>query len=61
MWRHFACSLGARFVLAKQLSSPLLHFARQFHASRLVTEIKQAVAAAAAGGRSGKILIVPRG
>ena len=31
------------------------------HAIYDVTEIKEAVAAAASGGRSGKILIVPRG
>ena len=31
------------------------------HATYDVTEIKEAVAAAASGGRLGKILIVPRG
>jgi hypothetical protein len=31
------------------------------HATYNVTEIEEAVAAAASGGRSGKILIVPRG
>jgi mitochondrial enoyl-[acyl-carrier protein] reductase / trans-2-enoyl-CoA reductase len=44
----------AGLILAGKLHAPI-------HATYDVTEIKDAVAAAASGGRSGKILIVPRG
>jgi mitochondrial enoyl-[acyl-carrier protein] reductase / trans-2-enoyl-CoA reductase len=43
----------ASLIIAGTLHAPV-------HATYGVTEIKQAVAAAASGGRSGKILIVPR-
>jgi NADPH:quinone reductase-like Zn-dependent oxidoreductase len=43
----------ARLIAAGELHAPV-------HATYDVTEIKDAVAAAASGGRSGKILIVPR-
>jgi trans-2-enoyl-CoA reductase len=43
----------ARLIAAGELHAPV-------HATYDVTEIKNAVAAAASGGRSGKILIVPR-
>jgi mitochondrial enoyl-[acyl-carrier protein] reductase / trans-2-enoyl-CoA reductase len=44
----------ASLIITGKLHAPI-------HATYDVTEIKQAVAAAASGGRSGKILIVPRG
>ena len=43
----------ASLIIAGKLHAPI-------HATYDVTEIKQAVAAAAGGGRTGKILIVPR-
>ena len=43
----------ASLIIAGRLHAPI-------HATYDVTEIKEAVAAAAGGGRSGKILIVPR-
>ena len=43
----------ASLIIAGTLHAPV-------HATYDVTEIKQAAAAAASGGRSGKILIVPR-
>jgi mitochondrial enoyl-[acyl-carrier protein] reductase / trans-2-enoyl-CoA reductase len=52
-----------RRVLVNEIASLIttgkLH--APIHATYDVTEIKEAVAAAASGGRSGKILIVPRG
>ncbi len=44
----------ARLVITGKLHAPI-------HPTYDVTEIKEAVTAAASGGRSGKILIVPRG
>jgi mitochondrial enoyl-[acyl-carrier protein] reductase / trans-2-enoyl-CoA reductase len=44
----------AGLIIAGKLHAPI-------HATYDVTQIKQAVAAAAGGGRTGKILIVPRG
>ena len=44
----------ASLIITGKLHAPI-------HATYDVTEIKEAVAAAASGGRSGKILIVPRG
>jgi len=44
----------ASLIITVKLHAPI-------HATYDVTEIKEAVAAAASGGRSGKILIVPRG
>ena len=44
----------ASLIITGKLHAPI-------HATYDITEIKEAVAAAASGGRSGKILIVPRG
>ena len=52
--RRTLASEIASLIIAGKLHAPI-------HATYDVTQIKQAVAAAADGGRTGKILIVPRG